>query len=688
DLLAGTNLAGHTYNQFFPWQMNEDGTEQEMLNHLGRHELHAYIPRSFTNDPNLLDYYGQITRFNPNPINNMLQIREAVTTPGLYYGIDAPEFTTHAAGQLISISAPPLLDADHIKVNYITHRDTSSTSDAPSANHSGLYRDPLPLADGTIIVVHTAETRADQNTGTQADPGSRYAFRLQTLKLAANNYQVADQFLTTTISKTISFWSPDVLVKYSGPLWELQPVEVRARPRPARLTTPLPAPEQQVFSQAGVDPGQFQNYLTQNNLAIFVTRNVTTRDDFDKQQPFNLRVPGGVQTIGAGGKIYEVSRLQIFQADQLRGLNYGGATAAAGRRVLAQPLHDAVALAANPPAPAGQAGSVAVAADGSVAAFVPAQRAMTWQLTDGSGTGIVRERIWVTFQPGEVRVCTSCHGLSSLDQAAHAAPTNQPQALLQLLQTWKANNGNGPTATPTTTTGTPIATSTPTPLLTNTPTKTPAASETRTPVATATKTPVAANTPTPTATPVSGCLITINNGALFTKQRAVSVQSNLAGAAQIQMSNDGGFGNAVWQPYQPVLAWTLSDVGQRIATLIVHARFREANNNLLCNGVVAFDEIIFDPQAPTVAVARAAQDQVHIIAADQAGGSGVTEMEISTQGDFADAVWEPWQEFVTVSDEPGAALYVRVRDGAGNESTPSSVLLAAQSSIYLPLIAR
>ncbi|MCX6047606.1 MAG: hypothetical protein NT075_21110, partial [Chloroflexi bacterium] len=47
DLLAGTNLAGHTYNQFFPWQMNEDGTEQEMLNHLGRHELHAYIPRSF-----------------------------------------------------------------------------------------------------------------------------------------------------------------------------------------------------------------------------------------------------------------------------------------------------------------------------------------------------------------------------------------------------------------------------------------------------------------------------------------------------------------------------------------------------------------------------------------------------------------------------------------------------------------
>ncbi len=459
DLLAGTNLAGHSYNQFFPWQMNEDGTEQEMLNHLGRHELHAYIPSSLTDDPNLLDYYGQIARFNPNPIDNMLQIREAITTPGLYYGIDAPEFTTHAAGQLISISAPPLLDADHIKVNYVTHRDTSSTSDTPSADHSGLYRDPLPLADGTVIVVHTAETRADQNTGTQANPGSRYAFRLQTLKLAANNYQEADQFLTAGISKTISYWDPDVLVQYSGPLWELQPVEVRARTRPARLNSPLPAPEQQIFSQAGVDPVQFQNYLTQNNLAILVTRNVTTRDDFDRQQPFNLRVPGGVQTTGTGGKIYDVARLQIFQADQLRGLTFGGDTPRAGRRVLAQPLHDAAALAANPTAPAEQAGSVAIAADGSVAAFVPAQRAMTWQLIDPSGTGVVRERIWVTFQPGEVRVCRSCHGLSELDQAAHTAPTNQPQALLQLLQTWKANGGNNPIATPT---NTPNATPTPT----------------------------------------------------------------------------------------------------------------------------------------------------------------------------------------------------------------------------------
>ena len=149
----------------------------------------------------------------------------------------------------------------------------------------------------------------------------------------------------------------------------------------------------------------------------------------------------------------------------------------AGRRVLAQPLHMAAAIAANPPNPNGPAGSVVVAADGSVAAFVPASRAMTWQLTDDAGVGVVRERNWISFQPGEIRVCGSCHGLSEKDQAGQLAPTNQPQALLQLLTYWKGQDNP------------PVSTATPTPLPnTPTPTTTPSAV---TPAATA-----------PTATPV------------------------------------------------------------------------------------------------------------------------------------------------------------------------------------------
>ena len=64
---------------------------------------------------------------------------------------------------------------------------------------------------------------------------------------------------------------------------------------------------------------------------------------------------------------------------------------------------------------------------------------MTWQLTDDLGTPVVRERYWITFQPGEIRVCASCHGINTFDQSGGTPPTNEPEALRGLLQHWKTN---------------------------------------------------------------------------------------------------------------------------------------------------------------------------------------------------------------------------------------------------------
>jgi len=74
-----------------------------------------------------------------------------------------------------------------------------------------------------------------------------------------------------------------------------------------------------------------------------------------------------------------------------------------------------------------------------VAALVPAHRALSWQLTAADGTPVVRERYWLTFQPGEIRVCASCHGVNALDQAGQSPPANPPQALAQLLEWWKGH---------------------------------------------------------------------------------------------------------------------------------------------------------------------------------------------------------------------------------------------------------
>jgi len=65
---------------------------------------------------------------------------------------------------------------------------------------------------------------------------------------------------------------------------------------------------------------------------------------------------------------------------------------------------------------------------------------MTWQLTAPDGSGVVRERNWVTFAPGEIRVCASCHGVNTKNQAGAPDPTNPPEALRQLMKSWKAAN--------------------------------------------------------------------------------------------------------------------------------------------------------------------------------------------------------------------------------------------------------
>ncbi len=434
------NEVGHSFNHFFPWQVNEDGSELETLDHVGRHELHSYFDRAFNDDPNLEEFIDDTSgRLNPNPLENLLQVKELPGQPGQYVGIDAPEFYTHASGQVVTLGGPPPLPADQMLVAYKTHRATASFNDdgqpAP-AGHSGHYRDPLPLSDGSFVAAHTAETRADRNEGTRALPQARYHFRLKTLVPGPDGFLRAGTALTPGIFKTFWSWDPDVRVDYvNAEMWELQPVEVRARPRPARRVAALQAPEQAIFTQEGIDPASFQQDLRARGLAAVVSRNVTTRDAADRQQPFNLRVPNGVQTTGASGRIYDVGLIQFFQADRLRGLG-GTASPRPGRRVLGQPMHDPAAV--RPPALAGPlAGSLKLGLDGSMAALVPARRALSWHLTAPDGTPVVRERYWLTFQPGEVRTCASCHGLNSHDQAGQAVPQNPPEALRALVRYWR-----------------------------------------------------------------------------------------------------------------------------------------------------------------------------------------------------------------------------------------------------------
>ena len=438
DLLAlpqWANTNPQNFNIFNPWMMNEDGTELEMLNHVGRHEMGNYMTQNFTNDNNLTDFY---TPISPTPIRAMFHIQESPVTPGLYYGIEAPEFGTHGAGMVVSVNAPPGTHPEDITFTYITHPETRNPDPSPSANHSGLYRNPLPLSDGQIIASHSTFTNYD----TDDDPRpnyikSKYDFRIRKLEPNGSYLGGNTPITGAGISKSVVWWGPDEELRFEGILWESYPVEVKARPKPTNPTLSLEnvAPsEQALFAAAGVNLQDFRKFLRRNDLSVLAIRDVTSRDDADHQQPFNLKVAGTThQTVNpeTPSPVYEVKHLQFLQNDQVRGKG-GIESPTPGRRGIARFLHDPKAMLYNTPS-TGSQGSTNVHPDGSAAMVVPAQRALTWQLTDANNKGIVRERLWLSTKPGEVRTCTSCHGESTLNQAGNTSPSNAPQALTTLL---------------------------------------------------------------------------------------------------------------------------------------------------------------------------------------------------------------------------------------------------------------
>lgn len=413
------NVRGFTYNLFTPWEMKQDGTGELSLNHIGRHEMSfGYLSKSFDADPALQEFTNETIIANRKRIGDdagIFHIHESPQTPGIYYGIYAREFGSLTSSQIVRFTGAPGLNPEQM---------TIVDASAPEINGSlvgGRFRNPLPLTSGQMVASYTASSIVQD--GIQ--------FRLHQLATDANGLFTAGTPLTAGIVKTVSWWSPDVKLTYTGPLWELEAVEVVARPRPVAATSRIEAVEKTVLDEEQVDERMLREWLKANKLALIVTRNQTSRDRADRQQPFNLRIPSGLKTVGDGGRIYDIAHYQIFEADQIRGYD----NFRSGRRPIAQP----VTATKNPANASGPPGSVKIAADGSTAAFVPANRALTWQTTDASGASIVRERIWVTLQPGEIRTCAGCHGENTRNQAGQLAPVNKPEALRDLMRYWKQN---------------------------------------------------------------------------------------------------------------------------------------------------------------------------------------------------------------------------------------------------------
>jgi len=144
----------------------KDGTAEETLNHVGRHELGGtYTDGSFVADGNLTYYVDPSTHANELRIGGdggLFHMREAPTHPGDFLATRAPEFSTASGGTLMRLTGAPSINADQMVLTAVT--PTSYDANVPAA--TGYFRNPLPMSDGTLVAVGNKNTyRLDLKTG-------------------------------------------------------------------------------------------------------------------------------------------------------------------------------------------------------------------------------------------------------------------------------------------------------------------------------------------------------------------------------------------------------------------------------------------------------------------------------------------------------------------------------------------
>jgi hypothetical protein len=210
-----------------------------------------------------------------------------------------------------------------------------------------------------------------------------------------------------------------------------------------------------------------------------------------------------------------------------------------------------------------------------------------------------------------------------------------------------------------------------------------------------------------TRTTVQDYSITVNDGALFTNQTAVTLTLTApAGTTEMMISNDGGFGGATWEPFTSERSWTITEYGDYVIPRTVYAKFRAGGQ---VSGLYQ-DDIILDVSAPTGSVeitdtldspaslasrprlaalstptdtltntihlplmmrnARPGYTRVGLTLSATDDLSGVGEMLISSQEGFAGAEWEAYvaEKAWWVADTGITTIRVKYRDRAGNES--------------------
>jgi hypothetical protein len=180
-------------------------------------------------------------------------------------------------------------------------------------------------------------------------------------------------------------------------------------------------------------------------------------------------------------------------------------------------------------------------------------------------------------------------------------------------------------------------------------------------------TPTPTPTPGPTPTPQPGGFgVSINDGALYTNDANVTVETWAPNVTHVRLSDDGGYTDTNWQSYQTTHSWALPVYGNYVMPRTVYVWFKDAQGTVY--GAYQ-DDIIYDPVAPqgsvTVLDSSPTTMTLQLEAYDY---SGIAHMRIA-ESRITEAPWQPYATTKTVTRSGESAItYVQFQDNAGNDS--------------------
>jgi hypothetical protein len=157
------------------------------------------------------------------------------------------------------------------------------------------------------------------------------------------------------------------------------------------------------------------------------------------------------------------------------------------------------------------------------------------------------------------------------------------------------------------------------------------------------------------------------------------------GTTHIQVSNDGGFLGAQWEPYASRKNWQIIPYDNAIIPRTVYVRFRNNNGSISSN---YSDDIVLDVKPPEgdiqiKSVVDSNTYSLQLRATDDM--SGVEEMRVSSRPNFDGASWEPFTAVRTWDFNESRTVYAQFRDNAGNTSQVYVASIVNQQQVFLPL---